>query len=250
MSTGIWDTVERDLRDLAHGPNCDRLKPEFQTWPDTEDLDYEIMNNDLRDAYTSWEHSRDHTTALYHLVNVTEICNERLSLEYLQKHTSSLVYFREMPFMSVEIVGSSGRRWHNRALTYTLEETVDSIVGIMCHASWTSLELAYGVKRIEPGMNWTIRPSGLQWVVNKRGWHAGMTIEALFRDVPKADNERYYIVMTRLNVKNQAMVTAHVPTDPWASVNVPESVYWLNDLYRDLDGLLRGLQRIAVEDDD
>lgn len=140
-------------------------------------------------------------------------------------------------YVSLELVGSTGRRWHTSALLYTGGETVHSIVKQMCHTPCNYLEFAYGVKRIEPGVEWTIRPSRLKWVVNKP-WRAGMTMQELFHNVPKAENERYYLVMSRLDLKTK-------PTDPIGVVALPNAVYWLKDLYVDINGKLRDLKALA-----
>jgi len=94
-SYGTQQEIEYSLNDLAHGHNFRRLKPEFRKLV-TGDNAYFRMNNELGDAYREWRMNRDVKATLFHLENVTDICNERLSPEYHAEYTSTVSYFRGM----------------------------------------------------------------------------------------------------------------------------------------------------------
>jgi hypothetical protein len=103
MQTPTPEIIEYHLHDLVNGPDCDRFKPEFQNVSAGRDRDLETMNEGLREAYRWWSQGRHASRVLYHLENVTEICNERLSPDYLYKFISSLEYFQGMLFVTVVI---------------------------------------------------------------------------------------------------------------------------------------------------
>jgi len=226
------------LNDLAHGANSVRLNPESQEWASSADREYQIMNNELGDAYRSWRYGRHASDALYHLENVTDRMKVRLSDDYKIKYESSLAYFRGLLYVMVELVDATGGRFRDTA-TYVEGSSVASI--LQAYTASTYVDIAYGVKIIEPGVAWTIRPSRLKWVMN-RPWHEHMTMQELFHNVPKADNERYYIVVSKLDVKTKY-------TDQTVVRRVHNAVYWLNDLYRDMQGRLRSLKELAQNDE-
>jgi hypothetical protein len=148
-------------------------------------------------------------------------------------------------YVSLEAVGSTGRQCHISAVPYTEIETVASIVPELVRTPWNYLELAYVVKRIEPDEEWKIRPSYLKWVKREKQWYKDMTMKELFDGVELEENERHYLVATRLDVK-----TKHYPPDQYNDrVRVENAVYWLNDLYLEvagMTGMLRDLRGLAA----
>jgi hypothetical protein len=232
VSLSPW-AIQHHLSNLATDPDSDRLKSEFQDWPTSDDGDYQIMVNEFTSANRDWRYGRNYSEVLYHLENVTDSMKERLSDDYRRKYEETLARFREFLYVMIEVVDAWGGRFRN-TLTYINRATVASIVESLTQCNY--LEIAYGVKIKEPGVAWTIPPSRLMWV-NKRPWTENMTMQELFHDVPKADNERYYIVVSRLDVK-----TKH--TNPTYVQRVHNAVYWLNDLYRDMNGMLRSLRQL------
>ncbi len=227
--------VQYRLNDLAHGANSTRLNPESQQWTTSGDPDYDIMDNELKDAYGSWRYGRHASEVLFHLENVKDRMKERLSDDYQLKYESSLAYFQRMLYVMIEWVDRTGDRFRT-TMTYVDRASVASLVETYHACNY--LEIAYGVKRIEPGVTWTIPPSQLVWV-KTRPVTENMTMQTLFRDVPKADNERYYIVMSRLDVK-----TKH--TNPTDRERVHNAVYWLKNLYPTLQGRLDSLRDLLV----
>ena len=81
-------------------------------------------------------------------------------------------------------------------------------------------------------------PRGLAWLVNgrngKRLWRNGMTVGALFAGVEKRADERWFLVISKLDVRRK-----HVGV---ARENVERAVGWLGGLYV-VEGMLRQLKR-------
>jgi hypothetical protein len=227
--------IQLHLNNLANDPDSDRLKSEFQDWPTSDDGDYQIMVDEFTSANRDWRYGRNYSEVLYHLENVTDRMKDRLSDDYRRMYDETLARFRQFLYVMLEVVDAHGFRFRN-TLTYINRTTVASIVESLTPCNY--LEIAYGVKIKEPGMAWTIPPSRLKWV-NNRPWTENMTMQELFRDVPKADNERYYIVVSRLDVKTKY-------TNPTYVLRVHNAVYWLKDLYCDINGMLRSLLNLTT----
>jgi hypothetical protein len=229
-----WE-IQHRLSNLATDPDSERLKSEFQDWPTSDDGDYQRMVDEFTSANRDWRYGRNASEVLYHLENVTDKMKERLSDDYRRKYEETLARFRGFLYVMIEVVDASGRRFRN-TLTYVNGSSVASMVETVTTCNY--LEIAYGVKRIEPGMAWTIPPRRLMWV-NNRPWTENMTMQELFRDVHKADNERYYIVVSRLDVKTKY-------TNPTDVQRVQNAVYWLKDLYCNVNGMLRSLLHLTT----
>jgi hypothetical protein len=231
MQTPTPEVIEHHLYDLVNGPSCDRLKPEFQNVSAGRDRDLETMNEDLREAYRWWSQGRHASRVLYHLENVTEICNERLSPEYLDKFISSLVYFQGMLFVCTEMVDKVGRRYHTWGTVYTVGQTVASILDDLLSVSWDPSNLAYGVKRVEHETHeWRIRPTQLRWA-HKKPWCVDITMEELFDDVRLKPNERYYLMYSRLDLNTKHPIPPDEQFEDDPTADVTGSVYWVTDLY-------------------
>ena len=107
---------------------------------------------------------------------------------------------------------------------------------------WNVSELGYGVIIAQDGVaddEWPEHaPSGLKWAVNKP-YRVGMTMQELFAGVHKKENERYFLVMSLLDVKTKHIGEGCPET---ARYNVEKAVGWLDGLYRDVNGMLRQLK--------
>jgi len=113
---------------------------------------------------------------------------------------------------------------------------------------WSPSELAYGVIKAQDGLEddeWPEHaPRELRWVVNEeKPWGAGMTVEELFDGVNLRQNERFFLVISKLD-----LWTVHRGEgfqEKVARENVSKAVYWLRGLYLDMNGKLRQLKRLG-----
>ena len=107
---------------------------------------------------------------------------------------------------------------------------------------WNVSELGYGVIIAQDGVaddEWPEHaPSGLRWVVNKP-YRVGMTMQELFAGVHKKENERYFLVYSKLDVKTKHIGEGY---EEVVRTNVEQAVGWLDGLYRDVNGMLRQLK--------
>jgi hypothetical protein len=95
MQDPITDqTIERFLYALAYRLNWERVKPEFQDYKHTEEVDFVFANNDLKAAYLEWHQDRDALQTLIHLENARVICNERFYPAYLTKYNTSIAFLQ------------------------------------------------------------------------------------------------------------------------------------------------------------
>ena len=127
-------------------------------------------------------------------------------------------------------------------------QTVDDFVNVWSQTwqpMWSVSNIGYGVIRAQDGLAWgewpQHAPSGLQWVVNKP-YRVGMTMQELFAGVQKKENERYFLVMSKLDVRTKHIGEGYPET---ARYNVEKAVGWLNGLYIDVNGMLRQLKSHA-----
>ena len=108
---------------------------------------------------------------------------------------------------------------------------------------WKMSELAYGVIKAQDGLaddEWPEHaPSGLKWVGS--GMRAGMTMGELFEMVEKKENERYFLVISKLDVKTKHSGEGEHQV---ARENVEKAVHWLSGLYL-VKGMLRQLKLSA-----
>ena len=108
---------------------------------------------------------------------------------------------------------------------------------------WNVSELGYGVIIAQDGVaddEWPEHaPSGLKWAVNKP-YRVGMTMQELFAGVHKKENERYFLVYSKLDVgtKHSGVVDEGIS----ATERVQNAMYWLRGLYLDVNGMLRQLK--------
>ena len=69
-----------------------------------------------------------------------------------------------------------------------------------------------------------------------------MTMEALFAGVVLKENERYFLVISKLDVKTNHIGEGEQQV---AREGVQNAVWWLRSLYRDVNGMLRELKAQA-----
>ena len=104
------------------------------------------------------------------------------------------------------------------------------MVDELCQSElWSPSELAYGVIRAQDGLaddEWPEHaPRGLKWV--GRSWRAGMTMEALFGGVELKENERFFLVISKLDVKIKHSGAGRARERE----RVEQAVHWLSGLY-------------------
>ena len=135
---------------------------------------------------------------------------------------------------------------HNAKEEYTEGQRVVEVVDDLCQTWepwWLPSELAYGVIRAQDGVaddEWPEHaPSGLKWAVNKP-YRDGMTMGELFAGVEKREDERFFLVISKLDLrrKHTGGVGEHARED------VEKAVHWLSELYV-VDGMLRQLKRLG-----
>jgi len=149
----------------------------------------------------------------------------------------------ETLYLTTEWFSRDGWMEHNAKVAYRKEQTVVEIVDELCQtwqSMWLPSELAYGVIIEQDGVpddEWPVHaPSGLKWV--GRSWRADITMEELFAGVEKKENERYFLVISKLDVKTKHIGEGEQQV---ARENVERAVYWLRDLYV-VQGMLRQLK--------
>ena len=152
-------------------------------------------------------------------------------------------------YLTTEWFGRDGWMEHNAKVEYTEGQRVVEVVDDLCQTWqpwWLPSELAYGVIMAQDGVaddEWPEHaPRGLQWVV-KKPWRADMTMGELFDGVEKKDNERYFLVISKLDLRTKHTGAGEQQV---ARENVEKAVHWLSDLYV-VDGMLRQLKRALVE---
>ncbi len=86
-------------------------------------------------------------------------------------------------------------------------------------------------------------PRGLAWLANGRNgrrlWRHGMTVGAMFAGVEKRADERWFLVISKLDVRKKHVGGGEAKV---ARENVERAVAWLGGLYV-VEGMLRQLKR-------
>ena len=151
-------------------------------------------------------------------------------------------------YVTTEFFGRDGWMEHNCRVECEKGQTVASVVDELCQTWqpwWLPSELAYGVIKIQDGLaddEWPEHaPSGLKWM--GKSWYAGITMEALFAGVELKEHERYFLVISKLDVKTQHV--GPMPVEEDTRLGVQNAVWWLRSLYRDVNGMLRDLKAQA-----
>ena len=147
-------------------------------------------------------------------------------------------------YVTTEWFGTDGWMEHNCRVECEKGATVESVVDELCQSEdWLSSELAYGVIKIQDDLaddEWPEHgPRELRWV--GKAWHAGITMEELFAGVELKENERYFLVISKLDVKTKHIGEGEQQV---ARENVEKAVGWLSGLYL-VKGLLRELKAQA-----
>ena len=153
----------------------------------------------------------------------------------------------ETMYLTTEWFGSEGWMEHNAKVAYRNEQRVVEIVDNLCQTwqpMWLPSELAYGVIKAQDGVSddeWPEHaPRELQWAVTEeKPWRRAMTVEELFDGVNLRQNERFFLVITKLDLTTKH--SGPMPTDKDAREKVENAVYWLHGLYLDVKGQLRQL---------
>ena len=113
---------------------------------------------------------------------------------------------------------------------YSPGQKVSSVLNeVWGERQWRPELLGYGVQK---KTDKRYPPTSLRW--SSRPW-SDPTMQELFCSLSLQEGERYYLVVSELDVK-----TKH-PTDGEYTQYVRDAVYWLSDLYL-VDGLLRQLK--------
>ena len=149
-------------------------------------------------------------------------------------------------YVTTEWFGRDGWMAHNCRVECEQGATVESVVDELCQSElWSPSELAYGVIIADDGVSdseWPVNaPRELRWV--GQAWRAGMTMEALFAGVELKEHERYFLVISKLDVKTQHV--GPMPVEEDTRLGVQNAVWWLRSLYRDVNGMLRELKAQA-----
>ncbi len=148
-------------------------------------------------------------------------------------------------YLTTEWFGSEGWHEHNCAVEYTEGQRVGEILDELSDTwhGWEPGQVGYGVIRAEDGVadgGWPAHaPRGLEWLVNRKGgWRRGMTVGELFAGVEKRADERWFLVISKLDVGRK-----HVGGGAsQVARNVERAVGWLSGLYV-VEGMLRQLKR-------
>ena len=148
-------------------------------------------------------------------------------------------------YLTTEWFGTQGWMEHNCAVEYTEGQRVAEILDELSNTlhGWRVDQVGYGVIRAQDGVAddaWPAHaPRGLEWVVKgKNGWRGEMTVGELFAGVEKRADERYFLVISKLDLR-----TTHAGEGEQqvARENVARAVHWLRGLYV-VEGMLRQLK--------
>jgi hypothetical protein len=96
MEATTEQPIERHLHDLAYGFPWLKIKPEFSNSNHMHEEAFEAMGHNLRGAYLWWHQNSNAEAALTYLEKSKDICNERLTPEYLSKYNTVVSYFEGM----------------------------------------------------------------------------------------------------------------------------------------------------------
>ena len=106
-------------------------------------------------------------------------------------------------------------------------------------------EIAYGVQKHDA----KTRPRGLRWLETQDALDP--LLSELYKDLVLADDENYYLVVSKLNLKNPPPVldvsdpTRIVDTSAEERAQIGQAVYYLSDLYLDARGQLADMRRLV-----
>ena len=150
----------------------------------------------------------------------------------------------ETLYLTTEWFGTDGWMEHNAKVPYRKDQRVVELVDDLCQTPlWLPSELAYGVIIAQDGVaddEWPEHaPSGLKWV--GRSWRPDITMKELFSGVQKKENERYLLVISKLDLTKKHIGEGEQKV---ARENVEKAVGWLSGLYL-VKGLLRQLKSQA-----
>jgi len=106
-------------------------------------------------------------------------------------------------------------------------------------------EIAYGVQKHDG----KTRPRGLRWLETQDA--RDPLLSELYKNLVLADDENYYLVVSKLNLKNPPPTldvsdpTRIVDTSAKERAQIAQAVYYLSDLYFDARGQLADMRRLV-----
>ena len=149
-------------------------------------------------------------------------------------------------YLTTEWFGTEGWMEHNAKEEYTEGQRVAEVLDELSDTlhGWDVGQVGYGVIRAQDGVAddaWPAHaPRGLQWAV-KKPWRADMTMGELFDGVEKKEDERYFLVISKLDLRRKHTGGGEQQV---ARENVEKAVHWLSELYV-VGGMLRQLKRLG-----
>jgi hypothetical protein len=154
-------------------------------------------------------------------------------------------------YMTTEWFGKNDWMDHNAKVEYEKGQRVEEIVNDWRQTwqpMWLPSELAYGVIKAQDNVKddeWPDHTSReLRWAVTKeKPWRREMTVEELFDGVNLRPNERFFLVISKLDLKT--VHSGEGVEEQVARENVAKAVGWLWGLYLDVTGMLRQLKRLG-----
>jgi len=116
-----------------------------------------------------------------------------------------------------------------RLCYFAMEDRVSDVIDDAWGPTlWHPSQVGYGAQQL----NRNIRPRGLRWADSENAPWSDPIMQDMFGDASLADDETYYLVVSRLNLRS-----TH------ARRQIGDTVWYLGDLYRDANGGLANMRR-------
>ena len=153
---------------------------------------------------------------------------------------------RDTLYLTTEWFGTEGWMEHNAKVEYTEGQRVAEVLDELSDTwhGWDRGQVGYGVIRAQDGVAdgaWPEHaPRGLKWLV-KKPYRDGMTVGELFAGVEKREDERFFLVISKLDLRRKHTGGGE---QEFVRENVEKAVHWLSELYV-VDGMLRQLKRLG-----
>ena len=153
---------------------------------------------------------------------------------------------RDEMYLTTEWFGTEGWMEHNAKEEYTEGQRVAEVLDELSDTlhGWDVGQVGYGVIRAQDGVAddaWPAHgPRGLKWLV-KKPYRDGMTMGELFAGVEKREDERFFLVISKLDLRRKHTGGGEQQV---ARENVEKAVHWLSELYV-VAGMLRQLKRLG-----
>ena len=155
---------------------------------------------------------------------------------------------RDEMYLTTEWFGTEGWMEHNAKEEYTEGQRVAEVLDELSDTlhGWDVGQVGYGVIRAQDGVAdgaWPEHaPRGLKWLV-KKPYRDGMTVGELFAGVEKREDERFFLVISKLDLRRKHTGGGEQQV---ARENVEKAVHWLSELYV-VGGMLRQLKRLGSD---